>query len=58
MKGSKTLLIGKSGVVSKKITKLKKNKKYYVQIRTYKTVNGKKCYSKWSAKKSIKTKKR
>ena len=37
--------------VSKKITKLKAAKKYYVRIRTYK---GKK-YSKWSKVKSIKT---
>ena len=29
-------------------------KKYYVRIRTYKVVSGKKYYSKWSSKKSVK----
>jgi hypothetical protein len=32
-------------------------KKYYVRIRTYKTVNGKKVYSAWSATKRVTTKK-
>lgn len=40
-----------------KLTKLSKNKKYYVRIRTYKSIKGKKYYSKWSAKKSVKIKK-
>lgn len=34
------------------ISKLKSGKKYYVRVRTYKVVNGKKYYSKWSAKKT------
>lgn len=38
---------------SKKISKLKKGKKYYVRIRAYKTYNNKKYYSAWSSKKSI-----
>lgn len=46
---------------SKKIAKLKAKKKYYVRIRTYKTVklNGisVKLYSRWSKGKSVKTKK-
>ena len=33
------------------------NKNYYVRIRTYKTVKGKKIYSNWSSAKSVKTKK-
>ena len=33
------------------ITGLKKNKKYYVRVRAYKKVNGKKYVSKWSGKK-------
>lgn len=43
----------------KKLTvkKLKALKKYYVRIRTYKTVDGKKYYSPWSKEKSVKTKK-
>lgn len=42
--------------VSKKYTGLKTGKKYYVKVRSYKTVNGNKIYSAWSASKSIKTK--
>ena len=43
----------------KKLTvkKLKASKKYYVRIRTYKTVDGKNYYSAWSKAKSVKTKK-
>ena len=36
---------------------LKKNTKYYVSVRAYKTVEGKKIYSKWTALKTGKTKK-
>ena len=50
MKNTKTVKIKKAKTVSKKITKLKAAKKYYVRIRTYK---GKK-YSKWSKVKSAK----
>ena len=35
---------------------IRAKKKYYVRIRTYKTVNGRKIYSKWSKKKSVVTK--
>ena len=49
--GNKSIKIKSAKTVSKKITKLKAAKKYYVRIRTYK---GKK-YSKWSKVKSIKT---
>ena len=42
--------------VSKKISKLKARTRYYVQVRTYKVVKGKTYYSKWSAKKYVKTK--
>lgn len=48
-KGNKSIKIKNVKTVSKKITKLKVAKKYYVRIRTYK---GKK-YSKWSKKKNI-----
>ena len=34
----------------------KTKKKYYVLVRTYKTVNGVKYYSPWSKTKSVKTK--
>ena len=49
-KGNKSIKIKSAKTVSKKITKLKVAKKYYVRIRTYK---GKK-YSKWSKVKSAK----
>lgn len=39
-----------------KVKKLKSKTKYYVRVRTYKTVNGKKYYSFWSDKKSVTTK--
>lgn len=38
------------------IKKVKKKKKYYVRIRAYIKVNGKKYYSSWSSKKSVKIK--
>ena len=55
MKSAKTVSVKKS---SKKTTikKLTKGKKYYVRLRTYKTVNGKKIYSDWSAVKNVKVK--
>ena len=49
-KNNKKIKIKNAKTVSKKITKLKASKKYYVRIRTY---QGKK-YSKWSKVKSIK----
>ena len=42
--------------LSKKITGLKRGKKYYVRVRTYKTKNGVKYYSNWSKKKTFKVK--
>ena len=57
MKGAKTVKVKSAKTVSKKVKKLKKKKKkYYVQVRTYKVVNGKTYWSGWSAKKSVKTK--
>lgn len=52
----KTVTVGKSSTTSKTISKLKAKKKYYVRVRTYIVVNGKKQYSGWSAVKTIKTK--
>ena len=54
MASAKKVLIKGYTKTSKKITGLKSGKKYYVQVRTYKTVKGVKYYSKWSAKKSVK----
>ncbi|MBR2539489.1 MAG: hypothetical protein IKE85_01485 [Mogibacterium sp.] len=57
MSDAKIKTIGKKyNKVSKKITKLKKKKTYYVQVRTYKTVDGVKYYSEWSKTKKVKTK--
>lgn len=55
-KTSKTVTVKKSGTTSKTVKKLKSKKKYYVKVRTYKTVNGKKVYSDWSKVKTVKTK--
>lgn len=55
MSNPKTVTI-KNTTTSKSVSKLSKGKKYYVQIRTYKTVNGTKYYSSWSTAKSVKTK--
>lgn len=56
MSSAKTVKITSYKTTSKKVTNLKANKKYYVQIRTYKVVNGVTYYSSWSTKKFIKTK--
>ena len=55
-KGNKSIKIKNAKTGSKKITKLKSNKKYYVRIRTYKIVNKKTYYSSWSKKKNVTTK--
>ena len=58
---AKTVTVGKNTTVSKKISKLSGKKKYYVRVRTYKTVkiNGKsiRIYSGWSKAKAVTTKK-
>ena len=54
--GNKTVTITKNSTVLKKITSLTDKKKYYVRIRTYKTVSGTKYYSDWSATKAVTTK--
>lgn len=55
-KGNKTVTVKGAKKTSAAVKKLKSKKKYYVRIRTYKTVNGKKVYSSWSSAKTIKTK--
>ena len=52
----KTVTISKTGTTSKTISKLKAKKKYYVRVRTNKTVNGTKYYSSWSKAKYVTTK--
>ena len=51
--GKKTVTVKGYTVLSKKITKLMSKKKYYVRIRTYRTVSGVKYYSKWSKVKTV-----
>ena len=55
-KNKKTATVKKQKTTKTTIKKLKGKKKYYVRIRTYKTVNGKKVYSSWSKIKTVKTK--
>ena len=55
--GNKKTKIKKNKVTESTIKKLKAKKKYYVRIRTYKTVNGNKYYSEWSKVKTVTTKK-
>ena len=53
----KTVTIKKNTILSKTIGSLVRGKKYYVRIRTYKTVGGVKFYSGWSAVKAVTVKK-
>ena len=55
-KNKKTVTVKKQKTTKTTVKKLKAKKKYYVKIRTYKIVNGKKVYSSWSKVKSVKTK--
>ena len=54
-KGKKTVTVKGYSKVSKKVTGLKAKKKYYVRVRTFKTVSGTKYYSPWSKAKTVKT---
>ncbi|MCM1284615.1 MAG: fibronectin type III domain-containing protein [Acetobacter sp.] len=60
-KSAKTVTVSKNKTTSKSVSKLKAKKKYYVRVRTYKTVkvNGKNTniYSSWSKAKAVTTKK-
>ena len=52
---TKYTLVKGNKTTDKTVKNLKNNKKYYVQIRTYKNDNGVKVYSGWSKTKSVKT---
>ena len=55
-KNKKTVTVKKQKTTKTTIKKLKAKKKYYVRIRTYKIINGKKVYSSWSKIKAVRTK--
>ena len=54
--GNKTVTVSGYTTTSKKVTGLKSGTKYYVRIRTYKSISGTKYYSGWSSAKSVTTK--
>ena len=56
-KNKKTVTVKGAKKVSSTVKKLRGGKKYYVRVRTYKTVSGKKYYSAWSKVKTVKVKK-
>ena len=56
MKGAKTVTVKGYAKTTAKITKLKKKTKYYVQVRTFKTISSANYYSGWSKKSTVKTK--
>ena len=56
-KNKKTVTVKGYSSTSKKVTKLKGKTKYYIRIRTYKTVSGTQYYSPWSKVKTVTTKK-
>lgn len=55
-KNKKTVIVAKQNASKKTVKKLKEKKKYFVRVRAYKIVDGKKSYGKWSKIKSVKTK--
>ena len=55
-KNIKKIIIEKNKTISKIIKKLKSKNKYFIIIRTYKLINGKRIYSSWSESKKVKTK--
>ena len=56
-KSKKVVEITGSDITTTRIKKLKKKKTYYIRVRAYKTVSGRKQYSAWSTKKKVKIKK-
>lgn len=48
--GAKTVMVRSGKTTTKKLTGLKRRKRYYITVRAYKTVKGKKYYSSWSKK--------
>ena len=56
-KNKKTVTVKGAKKTSATVKKLKAGKKYYVRVRTYKTVKGKKYYSSWTKIKTVMPKK-
>ena len=56
LKNAKTVTITSNKTGARTIKNLKAKKNYFVRIRTYKTVSGKKYYSKWSESMKVTTK--
>ena len=54
-KGNKLVTVNKGNKNSKKLTGLQAKKKYYITIRTYKTVGKQRYYSEWSKKYKVTT---
>ena len=54
-KNKRLVTVRDNEITSKKISKLKAKKTYYVKVRSYKTVGGKTYYSPWSDARSVKT---
>lgn len=54
--GKKSVNVAKKSTVSKAILSLKKGTRYYVRIRAYKKIDGKKCYGSWSETWKVKSK--
>ena len=57
LSGAKKTVITSNKTDKVTVSKLSGNKKYYVRVRTYTTVNGIKYYGAWSAVKTVTTKK-
>lgn len=56
LSGATTKKIASATVTSNSITNIKDRTTYYVQMRTYKTVDGKTYYSSWSSSRKVTTK--
>ena len=56
-KAAVTKTVKKNSTTKLTVNKLKPKKKYYVRVRTYKVVKGKKYCSSWSKSKTVTTKK-
>ena len=54
---AKSVTVKKDSTTKTTVKKLSAKKKYYVRVRAYKTINGKKVYSSWSKSKTVTTKK-